>query len=95
MRYCGKSFALKAHVRCIVEEETVEEAEEEHEVRAVVKVYEEIDEEVKGRWSTTTTGAPFVKTLGSYYIDPRPLWGDRWPYGPQQSEDRIQLILNG
>ena len=96
VHYRGKSFALKAHVRCIVEEEAVEETEEEYEVRAIVKVYDEIDEEVKGRWSTTTTGAPFVKTIGSYYIDPRPLWGDRWPYiGLQRSGSRIQPILSG
>ena len=98
MHYRGKSFALKAHVRCIVEEEAVEEAEEEYEVRAIVKVYDEIDEEVKGRWSTTTTGAPFVKMIGSYFIDPRPLWGDRWPYRTtairkQDSADSQWLIV--
>ena len=97
VHYRGKSFALKAHVRCIVEEEVGEEAEE-YEVRAIVKVYDEIDEEVKGRWSTTTTGAPFVKTIGSYYIDPRPLWGDRWPYRTtairkQDSADSQWLIV--
>ena len=75
VHFRGKSFALKAHVRCVTEE-----PEEECEVRAVVNAYEEINEEATGRWSTTTTGTPFVKLIGSYYVDPRPLWGDRWPY---------------
>ena len=75
VHFRGKSFALKAHVRCVTEE-----PEEEYEVRAVVNAYEEINEEATGRWSTTTTGTPFVKLIGSYYVDPRPLWGDRWPY---------------
>ena len=75
VHFRGKSFALKAHVRCVTEE-----LEEEHEVRAVVNAYEEINEEATGRWSTTTTGTPFVKLIGSYYVDPRPLWKDRWPY---------------
>jgi len=50
-----KSFALKAHVRCIVNE-----AEEAREVRAVVKAYDEIEEEPTGRWSTTVTGTPYL-----------------------------------
>ena len=75
VHFRGKSFALKAHVRCVTEE-----LEEGHEVRAVVNAYEEINEEAAGRWSTTTTGTPFVKLIGSYYVDRRPLWGDRLPY---------------
>ena len=75
VHFRGKSFALKAHVRCVTEE-----PEEEHEVRAVVNVYEESNEGATGRWSSTTTGTPFVKLIGSDYVDPRPLWGDRWPY---------------
>ena len=75
VHFRGRSFALKAHVRCIVDK-----AEEAYEVRAVVKAYDEIEDEQKGRWSTTVTGTPFVKLVGDCYVDPRPIWGDRWPY---------------
>ena len=75
VHFRGKSFALKAHVRCIVNE-----AEEAREVRAVVKAYDEIEEEPTGRWSTTVTGTPFIKLVGNSYVDPRPIWGGRWPY---------------
>ena len=78
VHYRGKSFALRAHVRCVVEEEVGEDLT--YEIRAVVKVYDEINEEARSKWSTTVTGTPFIKTVGSFYNDPRPQWGDRWPY---------------
>ena len=75
VHFRGKSFALKAHVRCIVNE-----AEEARGVRAVVKAYDEIEEEPTGRWSTTVTGTPFIKLVGDSSVDARPICGDRWPY---------------
>lgn len=78
VHYRAKSFALRAHVRCVVEGEVGEDLT--YEIRAVIKVYDEINEEARSKWSTTVTGTPFIKTVGSFYNDPRPQWGDRWPY---------------
>ena len=73
VHYRGKSFALKAHVRHIVEEG-------EHYVRAVVRVFDEVTEHDFFAWGSIKIGMPFLKTVGWGYVDPRPAWGSRLPY---------------
>ena len=67
------------------------------EVRAVVAIYDEVqNEEISS--CGTTSDAPFYKTMGSNYVDPRPVWGRHYKYRTtlirvHGGEDRNWLLV--
>ena len=75
VQYQRNSFAIRAHV-FRVEEGDDESQQNEHyslSVRAVVKVYESYLPEIPLRQWDTYDGRPFMKCLGSHFIDPKPV----------------------
>ena len=77
VEYRNRSFAIRAHVRHITD--VAPEVNGEH-VRAVVYATEQVDNNELDDWEMTPDGTPFYKTLTTSYIDPRPVWGQYWPY---------------
>ena len=67
----GKSLALKAHVRHVVERT-------DSYVRTIAHAFDEVG--VFFAWGSIKPGLPFLKVVGSFYFDPRPVWGSRLPY---------------
>ena len=41
----------------------------------MVAIYDEVDNEETNSRGTISDGAPFYKTMGSSYVDPRPVYG--------------------
>ena len=73
VHYRGKSFALKAHVRHVVDYT-------DSYVRTIVQVFEEVNKGAFFSWGGIKPGFPYLKIVGSSYFDPRPAWGSRLPY---------------
>lgn len=69
----GKSFALKAHVRHLVERT-------DSYVRTIAHAFDEVNKGAFFAWGSIKPGLPFLKVVGSFYFDPRPAWGSRLPY---------------
>ena len=59
--------------------EAGQELDDALEVRAVVAIYDEVQNEEINSWGTTSD-APFYKTMGSNYVNPRPVWGRHYKY---------------
>ena len=76
--YKNKSLAIRAHVRCVQEEE--EEEQEIDVVRAIIQLNENFNLDRLNMWQTTTDGAPYVLTKRSRFADPRPVFGGLWNY---------------
>ena len=77
VHFRNKSFAIRVHVRAA---EAGQELDDALEVRAVVAIYDEVENEEINSWGTTSDGGPFYKTMGSNYVDPRPVWGRHYKY---------------
>ena len=73
VHYRGKSFALKAHVRQIVDYT-------DSYVRTVVHVLDLVNSNAFFAWGSISPGLTFLKVVGSSYFDPRPAWGSRLPF---------------
>ena len=73
VHYRGKSFALRAHVRHVVDYT-------DSYVRTIVQVFEEVNRGAFFSWGSIKPGFPYLKIVGSSYFDPRPAWGSRLPY---------------
>ena len=73
VHYRGKSFALKAHVRQVVDYT-------DSYVRTVVHVLDLVNNNAFFAWGSISPGLTFLKVVGSSYFDPRPAWGSRLPF---------------
>jgi hypothetical protein len=77
--------------------EAGQELDDALEVRAVVAIYDEVQNEEINSWGTTSD-APFYKTMGSNYVDPRNVWGRHYKYRTtlirvHGGEDRNWLLV--
>ena len=79
VHYRNKSFAIRAHVRA-VEDLADEDSVGSYYTRAIVAAHNEIEDEEMNQWNMTSSGAPYYKSLGSHYVDPRSTWGHYWPF---------------
>ena len=73
VHYRGKSFALRAHVRHVVDYM-------DSYVRTIVPVFEEVSKGAFFSWGSIKPGFPYLKLVRSSYFDPWPAWGSRVPY---------------
>ena len=81
-QYQRNSFAIRAHA-FRVEEGDDEDQQNEHyslNVRAVMKVYESYLPEIPLRQWDTYDGRPFMKCLGSRFLDPKPVWSSSFAF---------------
>ena len=95
VHFKNKSFAIRAHVRHV---EIEYDSDESMFARAVVAIFYKVEDEDMNTWEMTEEGAPFYKTIGDHFIDPRPVWGQYWPYRTtlirkRQGEDRNWLLV--
>ena len=86
IEYRNKSFAIKAHVRQVVDATSStsmasECNEDKLMVRSIVCAPDAIDlAPMNNQWEMTADGTPFFKTITTNYVDPRDTWGKYWPY---------------
>ena len=103
IEYRNKSFAIKTHVRQVVDAtSSTSMASECNEnklmVRSIVCAPDAIDLAPMNQWEMTDDGTPFFKTIASNYVDPRGTWGKHWPYRTtlirkHQGEDRQWTVV--
>ena len=77
VEYRNCSFAIKAHVRQVTDMTVDDSAEQ---VRVVALATDQVDQNELDDWEMAPDGIPFYKTLSTNYIDPRPVWGQYWPF---------------
>eukprot|EP00435_Cladocopium_sp_Y103_P027217 s1403_g6.t1 len=88
VEYRNKSFAIKAHVRQVVDSAgSTSMASNGNDdtlmVRTVVCAPDGIDAAPMDSWEMTADGTPFYKaitTVTTDYVDPSDIWGKYWPY---------------
>ena len=86
IEYRNRSFAIKAHVRQVVDATSStsmasECNEDKLMVRSIVCAPDAIDlAPMNNQWEMTADGTPFFKTITTNYVDPRDTWGKYWPY---------------
>ena len=102
IEYRNKSFAIKAHVRQVVEEapstSVVGGDADSLQVRTVVLAPDGVDEAPMESWEMLPDGTPFFKSITTNYLDPRGMWGRYWPYRTtlirkHQGEDKHWTVV--
>ena len=97
VHFRNRSFAIKAYVRMVTDNNDAQD-EPILEVRAIVSIYDEIEETEMNSWGMTSEGTPYYKTLDNKFLDPRAVWGQYWPFRTtlirvHQGEDRNWLLV--
>jgi hypothetical protein len=85
IEYRNRSFAIKAHVRQVVDMASRTDVAADGDggqlvVRTVVCASDEVDGAPMDQWEMTADGTPYFKAVTTDYVDPRPSWGPYWPY---------------
>ena len=85
IEYRNRSFAIKAHVRQVVDMVSRTDVAADGDggqlvVRTVVCASDEVDGAPMDQWEMTADGTPYFKAVTTDYVDPRPSWGPYWPY---------------
>ena len=102
IEYRNRSFAIKAHVRQVVEEapstSVVGGDADDLQVRTVVLAPDGVDEAPMESWEMLPDGTPFFKSITTNYLDPRGMWGKYWPYRTtlirkHQGEDKHWTVV--
>ena len=102
IEYRNRSFAIKAHVRQVVEEapstSVVGGDADSLQVRTVVLAPDGVDEAPMESWEMLPDGTPFFKSITTNYLDPRGMWGKYWPYRTtlirkHQGEDKHWTVV--
>lgn len=102
IEYRNRSFAIKAHVRQIVETTSstsmVGGDADSLQVRTVVLAPDGVDEAPMESWEMLPDGTPFMKSITTNYVDPRGMWGKYWPYRTtlirkHQGEDKQWTVV--
>ena len=100
-----RSFAIKAHVRQVVEMASSTDVAADGDggqwvVRTVVCASDEVDGAPMGQceMAVTADGTPYFKAMKTDYVNPRPAWGPYWPYcatliRKQQGESRHWTVV--
>eukprot|EP00435_Cladocopium_sp_Y103_P067671 s701_g30.t1 len=77
VEYKSRSFAIKAHVRQV--SDVAADVNDEHVVRTVVYVEDEIEDAPMDSCKMTSDGTPFFRTITTSFVDPEQVW-PFWPY---------------
>ena len=102
LEYRNKSFAIKAHVRQIVETTSstsvVGGDAGSLQVRTVVLAPDGVDEAPMESWEMLPDGTPIFKSITTNYVDPRDIWGKYCPYRTtlirkHQGEDKHWTVV--
>ena len=86
-KYRSRSFAIKAHVRQVVEMASRTDVAADGDggqlvVRTVVCASDEVDGAPMDQWEMTVTadGTSYFKAMITDCVNPRPAWGPYWAY---------------
>eukprot|EP00435_Cladocopium_sp_Y103_P067737 s576_g30.t1 len=86
IEYRNKSFAIKAHVRQVLDATSSTSVASDCNgdkmmVRTIVCAPDAVDAGPMDQWEMTADGTPYhYKTITTNYVDPRDMWGKYWPY---------------